>query len=386
MEAKNIVKVGSRKSQLALIQTNSIINHLKKLNPHLTFEIISMQTTGDKVLDAALSKIGEKNLFTRELEVALEKKEVDFVVHSLKDLPTLLPEGLLIGCVYKRDSPFDAVVMHPSNAGKKLEDLPAGSVIGTSSLRRAAQLSRKFPDFQFENIRGNLNTRFRKLDEDNKYSAIILAEAGLHRMGWQDRISQVLDKDTCMYAVSQGAMAVECRANDPFTLGLLSQIHDPETVIQCVAERAFLKKLEGGCSVPVSAYTEVKDGKLSLTGGVFSIDGTQGRIESVCKDLPKSIEEKEKINISPNGPRQFAGIVGNEKVSIETLEVAQEVGEEIAELMLNSEAKDILANAKAETKAAIIAEKQRKEAEKKKNEAEKIQTNGHANLVTANGH
>lgn len=377
METKTVVKVGSRKSQLALIQTNSIINHLKKLNPNLTFEVISMQTTGDKVLDAALSKIGEKNLFTRELEIALEKKEVDFVVHSLKDLPTALPEGLLIGCIYKRDSPYDAVVMHPSNAGKKLEELPEGSVIGTSSLRRAAQLSRKFPHFKFENIRGNLNTRFRKLDEDNKYSAIILAEAGLHRMGWPDRISQVLDKDTCMYAVSQGAMAVECRNNDPFTLGLLSQIHDPETVIQCVAERAFLKKLEGGCSVPVSAFCEIKNGKLSLTGGVFSIDGTRGRIETVSESLPDSYEEKEKPVISPNGPREFAGIVGNEKVSVATLEIAQKVGLGLAQLLLNSEAKDILANAKAETAAAIIAEKQRKEAEKMRNGAEKVTTNGH---------
>uniref|UniRef100_A0A8W8L5J7 hydroxymethylbilane synthase n=1 Tax=Magallana gigas TaxID=29159 RepID=A0A8W8L5J7_MAGGI len=302
METKSVVKVGSRKSQLALIQTNTIINQLKKLNPNLSFEVISMQTTGDKVLDAALSKIGEKNLFTRELELALEKKEVDFVVHSLKDLPTALPEGLLIGCIYKRDSPYDAVVMHPSNAGKKLEDLPEGSVIGTSSLRRAAQLARKFPHFKFENIRGNLNTR----------------------------ISQVLDKDTCMYAVSQGAMAVECRNSDPFTLSLLSQIHHPETVIQCVAERAFLKKLEGGCSVPVSAFSEVKDGKLSLTGGVFSIDGKQGRIEYACDSLPESIEEKEKPTVSPNGPREFAGIVGSEKVSIATLEVAQRVGLQVA--------------------------------------------------------
>ncbi|XP_048777112.2 porphobilinogen deaminase-like isoform X1 [Ostrea edulis] len=359
---------------LALIQTNTVINHLKKLNPHLTFEIISMQTTGDKVLDAALSKIGEKNLFTRELEVALEKNEVDFVVHSLKDLPTVLPEGLLIGCIYKRDSPYDAVVMHPSNAGKKLEDLPDESVIGTSSLRRAAQLARKFPKFIFENIRGNLNTRFKKLDEDNKYSAIILAEAGLHRMGWQDRISQVLDKNSCMYAVSQGAMAVECRNNDSFTLSLLSQIHDPETVIQCVAERAFLKKLEGGCSVPVSAFSEIKDGKLSLTGGVFSIDGTRGKIETVCLDLPESIKETDELIISPNGPRQFAGVVGNREVSIATLEVAQEVGDQVADLMLKSEAKDILANAKAETAAAIIAEKQRKDAEKLRNG---VKANGH---------
>ncbi|XP_048777111.1 porphobilinogen deaminase-like isoform X2 [Ostrea edulis] len=374
METKSVVKVGSRKSQLALIQTNTVINHLKKLNPHLTFEIISMQTTGDKVLDAALSKIGEKNLFTRELEVALEKNEVDFVVHSLKDLPTVLPEGLLIGCIYKRDSPYDAVVMHPSNAGKKLEDLPDESVIGTSSLRRAAQLARKFPKFIFENIRGNLNTRFKKLDEDNKYSAIILAEAGLHRMGWQDRISQVLDKNSCMYAVSQGAMAVECRNNDSFTLSLLSQIHDPETVIQCVAERAFLKKLEGGCSVPVSAFSEIKDGKLSLTGGVFSIDGTRGKIETVCLDLPESIKETDELIISPNGPRQFAGVVGNREVSIATLEVAQEVGDQVADLMLKSEAKDILANAKAETAAAIIAEKQRKDAEKLRNG---VKANGH---------
>ncbi|KAK3107643.1 hypothetical protein FSP39_019051 [Pinctada imbricata] len=371
MSEKRVVKVGSRKSQLALVQTNSIIRKLKDLNHDLEFEIISMQTTGDKVLDAALSKIGEKNLFTRELEVALEKHEVDFVVHSLKDLPTTLPPGMVIGCVHRRDSPYDAIVMHPSNKGKHLEDLPDGSVIGTSSLRRASQLARKFPRLKFENIRGNLNTRFRKLDEDDKYAAIVLAEAGLYRMGWSDRVSQVLKSDICMYAVAQGAMAVECREGDELTIGLLSQIHDPNTTMQVVAERAFLRKLEGGCSVPVCVDTEVTETQVRLTGGIYSIDGSRGKVDTVTKPLPtgepKPTVEEKGIYLS------YAGIVGHPQLSHEALQTCQDVGEELADIMLQSEAAEILKEAKRETAKAVIAEKQRKEAEKRMRELNELQ-------------
>lgn len=356
------MKVGSRKSQLALIQTNTIIAKLKELKPDHDFEIVTMTTTGDKILDSALSKIGAKDLFTRELELALESGEVDFVVHSLKDLPTRIADNLVIGCVYKRDSEFDAVVMHPKHKGKKLADLPAHSVIGTSSLRRAAQLQRKFPDFKFESIRGNLNTRFKKLDEDDKYDAIVLAEAGLRRMGWDDRIAQVLDPSECMYAVSQGAMAVECRTGDEKTLDLLSVIHDQDTAICCIAERAFLKQLEGGCSVPVCVHSNLTDSQITLKGGVFSIDGSQCVIDSVTKDIPQEPAAKK---CSTNGIT-FSSIVHG-SIDLALCQTAEAVGIELANKLLATEAATILAEAKAQTAKAVLEEKARKEQEAAKN-------------------
>ncbi|XP_011782319.1 PREDICTED: porphobilinogen deaminase isoform X3 [Colobus angolensis palliatus] len=246
---------------LARIQTDSVVATLKALYPSLQFEIIAMSTTGDKILDTALSKIGEKSLFTKELEHALEKNEVDLVVHSLKDLPTVLPPGFTIGAICKRENPHDAVVFHPKFVGKTLETLPEKSVVGTSSLRRAAQLQRKFSHLEFRSIRGNLNTRLRKLDEQQEFSAIILATAGLQRMGWHNR-------------VGQGALGVEVRAKDQDILDLVGVLHDPETLLRCIAERAFLRHLEGGCSVPVAVHTAMKDGQLYLTGGVWSLDGS----------------------------------------------------------------------------------------------------------------
>lgn len=351
-------KVGSRKSQLALIQTNTIIDALKEKKPDHTFEVVTMSTTGDKILDSALSKIGAKDLFTRELELALERKEVDFVVHSLKDLPTRIADNLVIGCVFRRDSALDAVVMHPKHAGKLLSDLPEYSVIGTSSLRRAAQLQRKFPTFMFENIRGNLNTRLKKLDDDNKYDAIILAEAGLARMGWQDRISQVLSPEECMYAVSQGAMSVECRADDEKTLKLLSCIHDQDTVLSCIAERAFLKTLEGGCSVPVSVHSTLTKSQISLTGAVFSIDGKQCVVHSITKDFTKeTVEEKQTTN-----GHTFSAIVSGH-IDVALCQVAELAGTELAKRMLQTEAKNILEIAKEQTAKAVIEEQMRKERE-----------------------
>ncbi|XP_011820310.1 PREDICTED: porphobilinogen deaminase isoform X1 [Mandrillus leucophaeus] len=269
-----VIRVGTRKSQLARIQTDSVVATLKALYPGLQFEIIAMSTTGDKILDTALSKIGEKSLFTKELEHALEKNEVDLVVHSLKDLPTVLPPGFTIGAICKRENPHDAVVFHPKFVGKTLETLPEKSVVGTSSLRRAAQLQRKFSHLEFRSIRGNLNTRLRKLDEQQEFSAIILATAGLQRMGWHNRVGQILHPDECMYAVGQGALGVEVRAKDQDILDLVGVLHDPETLLRCIAERAFLRHLEGGCSVPVAVHTAMKDGQLYLTGGVWSLDGS----------------------------------------------------------------------------------------------------------------
>ena len=278
-----IVKIGSRSSELAMIQARTVQAALQDLYPLIAFEIVTMKTIGDKILDTALPKIGQTNLFTKELEVALEAGQVDMIVHSLKDLPTALPPGMTLSVIYKRDSPTDAVVLHPRHRGLKLETLPSGSIVGTSSLRRTAQLKRNFPGLVFQSVRGNLNTRLRKLDEGCgeagdglKYDALVLATAGLVRMGWQDRLEQELDSSSCMYAVGQGALAVETRESDRRINKLLLPLNHPQTFICCTTERAFLRKLEGGCSVPVGVYSEIgPDNVLSLEGAVFSLDGSE---------------------------------------------------------------------------------------------------------------
>jgi len=192
--ATRTVRIGSRKSQLALVQTHWVQAELSKAFPDITFEVSTMETQGDKILDVALSKIGDKGLFTQELEDDMLSGDIDFAVHSLKDLPTNLPEGLRLGCVTKREDPADALVVHPKHQDKQLDTLPEGAVIGTSSLRRLAQLRHHYPHFKFKDIRGNVNTRLRKLDE-GEYDAIVLAAAGLNRLDMSDRIHQILSSD-----------------------------------------------------------------------------------------------------------------------------------------------------------------------------------------------
>lgn len=356
MTEERIVRVGSRKSELALIQTRTVIELLKRRNPDLKFETITMNTTGDKILDSALSKIGEKSLFTRELEDALLSKKVDFCVHSLKDLPTEIPPGLVIGAVLKRDNPYDAVVMHPKFSGKKLNDLPPGSVIGTSALRRAAQLQRKYPHFKIENIRGNLNTRFRKLSEEGStYAAIILAVSGLERMNWHNLISEVLDPEDCMYAVSQGALGVECRAGDAATLQLLSELHDLDTALSCVAERSFLRTLEGGCSVPVSVFSEKTDDKLLLKGGVFSICGTQAVKKEMTVDLTAS-DDAETSDADCRVANGYITIMCHQPANHIRFRNAMKLGRDLALSMIEAGADTILKAAKNKTKEDILAE------------------------------
>eukprot|EP01134_Creolimax_fragrantissima_P005274 CFRG5274T1 len=301
-----VICVGSRKSQLALLQTNKVVAMLQKENPTTKFKVITMDTMGDLVLDTALSKIGEKSLFTKELEVALHNKQVDFLVHSLKDLPTTLPEGMDVGAYCARDNAYDCVLMNPKNHAEKitLADLPAGSVVGTSSLRRIAQLKRAYPALKFEDIRGNLNTRLRKLDSPEPsttstptpvYDAIILARAGIDRMGWETRVSQMLTAENCLFAVGQGAMAVECRQDDAFIKNLLDPINCKVTALVCRAERSLMRSLEGGCSAPLgvdSTYDEEKS-VLSLTGGVFSLDGSKYVIETITGEVKNAAAAEE---------------------------------------------------------------------------------------------
>ncbi|KAM4743114.1 porphobilinogen deaminase-like isoform 2-T2 [Anableps anableps] len=340
-KVSRVIRIGTRKSQLARIQTDSVADKLKELYPDVHLEIVAMSTIGDKILDTALSKIGEKSLFTKELENALERNEVDLVVHSLKDLPTSLPAGFTIGAVLKRENPHDAVVLHPNNAGKCLDTLPEKSVVGTSSLRRAAQLKKRFPHLEFKDIRGNLNTRLKKLDEKDDFAAIILAAAGLKRMGWENRISMILEPEDCMYAVGQGALAVEVRARDADILEMVSVLHDPDTVLRCIAERAFLKQLEGGCSVPVAVHTEVKDTQvgmlLYLTGAVYSLDGSESLKETMQTSVAPGDKSLEKVDERV----QRVGVTAI-KLPVEAQDAAERLGVDLANLLLSKGAKEIL--------------------------------------------
>ncbi|XP_055735460.1 porphobilinogen deaminase-like [Salvelinus fontinalis] len=336
-KVSRVIRIGTRKSQLARIQTDSVAEKLKGLHPDVHMEIVGMTTTGDKILDTALSKIGEKSLFTKELETALERNEVDLVVHSLKDLPTTLPPGFTIGAVLKRENPHDAVVLHPKNMGKSLDTLPDKSVIGTSSLRRAAQLKKRFPHLEFKDIRGNLNTRLKKLDEKDDFSAIILAAAGLSRMGWESRVSQILGPEDCMYAVGQGAIAIEVRAKDKDILEMVSVLHDPNTVLRCIAERAFLRRLEGGCSVPVAVHTEVKGSQLYLTGAVYSLDGS----DSLKETMQTSIASDNKVEERVDEWVQRVGVTANNMPG-PAQDASETLGLDLANLLLSKGAKEIL--------------------------------------------
>ncbi|MFM6193243.1 MAG: hydroxymethylbilane synthase [Planktothrix sp.] len=266
------VRIASRKSQLALVQTYWVQGELQKHFPEITFEVQTMSTQGDKILDVALAKIGDKGLFTKELEVGMLNGDSDIAVHSLKDLPTRLPEGLMLGCVTEREDPADALVVHENHKDKQLETLPAGAIIGTSSLRRLAQLRHHYPHLEFKDIRGNLNTRLQKLD-DGEYDAIILAVAGLTRLGMSDRIHQVIAPEISLHAVGQGALGIECREGDEDILEIIKVLEHTPTAQRCYAERAFLRELEGGCQVPIGVNTVINGDQLTLTGMVASLDG-----------------------------------------------------------------------------------------------------------------
>ncbi|NJR68908.1 MAG: hydroxymethylbilane synthase [Synechococcales cyanobacterium CRU_2_2] len=267
------VRIASRKSQLALVQTHWVQGELQRAFPDRQFEVCTMSTQGDKILDVPLAKIGDKGLFTKELEVKMLNHEADFAVHSLKDLPTNLPEGLILGCVTEREDPADALVVHEKFRDQQLETLPAGAVVGTSSLRRLAQLRHHYPHLSFKDVRGNLNTRLAKLDA-GEYDALILAYAGLHRLGMGDRIHQTIPSEISLHAVGQGALGIECREGDAGILEVLKVLEHTPTAQRCRAERAFLRELEGGCQVPIGVNTVIAGDRLVLTGMVAKLDGS----------------------------------------------------------------------------------------------------------------
>ena len=266
------LRIASRRSQLAMVQTNWVKAELEKAHPGLTITVEAMATQGDKILDVALAKIGDKGLFTKELEAQMLVGRADIAVHSLKDLPTKLPEGLMLGCITEREDPADALVVNAKNANHRLDTLPEGAVVGTSSLRRLAQLRHHYPHLSFKDVRGNVITRLEKLDSGD-YDCLILAAAGLERLGFGDRIHQIIPGDISLHAVGQGALGIECVEDKPEVLEIIKVLEHTTTSRRCLAERAFLRELEGGCQVPIGVNSQISNEELTLTGMVASLDG-----------------------------------------------------------------------------------------------------------------
>ncbi|MFA6014600.1 MAG: hydroxymethylbilane synthase [Gallionellaceae bacterium] len=261
--------IASRESALAMWQAEHIRDRLRALYPQTDVSILGMTTQGDQILDVTLSKIGGKGLFVKELETALENGSADIAVHSLKDVPMHLPEGFVLACIGKREDPRDAFV---SNKFENLASLPAGSVVGTSSLRRESQLRARFPHLDIQPLRGNVQTRLRKLDE-GQYAAIILAAAGLKRLGLGARIRAEISSEESLPAVGQGALGIEIRANRADLEALLRPLHDAETAACVFAERAMSRALAGSCQVPLGGFAEVQGNTLRMRGFVASPDG-----------------------------------------------------------------------------------------------------------------
>lgn len=286
MKRKKVI-IGSRKSKLALWQANYIAERLTGEYPELEVVIEKMVTTGDKILDVPLAKIGGKGLFTKELEQAMLEQQIDLAVHSLKDMPTQLPEGLTLAAITHRVDAGDALV---SKDYDSLDALPQGAKVGTSSLRRKAQLLQYRPDLSIHDLRGNVDTRLRKLDE-GEFDAIVLAAAGLKRLGWEARISEILPPAICLPAVGQGALAIEARAEDTEILELLSFLNDENTRWAAEAERAYLHKVEGGCQIPIGVYGQVEGTTLKLEAAILSVDGSR----QVRKTISGSVLEAAKL-------------------------------------------------------------------------------------------
>ncbi|PIZ41875.1 hydroxymethylbilane synthase, partial [Candidatus Aquicultor secundus] len=262
--------LGTRGSKLALWQSEHVASILQE-KAGVEVELKIIKTQGDKILDVALSRIGDKGLFVKEIETALLECEADLAVHSSKDVPTQIPEGLTLGAFLKRVDPRDVLI---SKSGQGLDALPAGSVIGTSSLRRIAQILHRRPDLKIEDVRGNLDTRLRKMD-DGLFDAIVLAAAGLDRMGWAEGITERIPSDVMLSAVGQGAIAVEVREGDEDMRELMTYLEDPATRAAVTAERALLRELEGGCQIPIGALGVLEDGVLKLDGMVAGLDGSR---------------------------------------------------------------------------------------------------------------
>ena len=268
MKSHKII-IGSRGSQLALWQANWVKSQLENLHGNADISIRVITTSGDKIKDVPLSKIGGKGLFVKEIEEALLAKEIDLAVHSMKDVPIEIPSQLEISIITKRENPLDALI---SKNGKKLADLPQGATIGTSSLRRSSQLLNYRNDFKIHPLRGNVDTRLKKVEE-GKYDAILLASAGLNRLGWSNRITEEISHEIIIPAMGQGALGIETRLGDTKTYNFISSLNHEQTNYEVSTERALVGKLDGGCQVPIGAYAKTEDNLITLKGLVASLDG-----------------------------------------------------------------------------------------------------------------
>ncbi len=266
------IRIGTRGSELALWQTRHVKTLLEERFPEIVIDVQTIKTTGDKILDAPLAKIGDKGLFTKELETALLDERIDLAVHSFKDVPTTIPEGLAIGAVLEREDVRDVFIGHPRNPNQLFTTLPRDAVIATGSLRRTCQILSARQDIQIVDIRGNLNTRIKKLDESN-WDGMILAKAGVTRLGWTQRITEILPCEIMLPAVGQGALAIEMRNGDKRIEKFLRVLHHLPTALTVTAERSLLRHLEGGCQIPIGAYGQVRGNELRLDAVIGSLDG-----------------------------------------------------------------------------------------------------------------
>ena len=324
------ITIATRKSPLALWQAETIRDVLLKLHPHIAVELLPMSTLGDKILDAPLAKVGGKGLFVKELETALLDGRADIAVHSTKDVPMALPDGLTLGVICEREDPLDALVLPLALDGSapkitSLDDLPVGAIVGTSSLRRQCQLQQLRPDIKCESLRGNVNTRLAKLDA-GKYDAIILAAAGLRRLGFADRISYSIKPKHLLPAVAQGALSIELRSNDADTQALIQPLHDFDSALCVLAERAMNCRLQGGCQVPIAGFAELgPNNSLTLEGRVGAIDGSQLLIE------------QHQITFNINGD-----VDSDIENNIQRVIQAEQLGETIADRLLARGARALL--------------------------------------------
>jgi hydroxymethylbilane synthase len=301
------VIIGSRGSPLALWQANWVKDLLQEHHSDLAVDIKIIKTSGDKIQDVPLAKIGGKGLFVKEIEEGLLKREVDFAVHSMKDMPIIFPVNLCIACVTKRENPFDALI---SRNDIKLDDLPKGAKIGTGSLRRMSQLLYYRPDLNLVPLRGNLETRLKKLETEG-LDAIILAAAGLIRLGWSDRITEIIPPEILLPAMGQGAVGIETRKNDVDNQILLADMDDEETHYALDAERALVSQLEGGCNVPIGSFATLNGDQITLKGLVASLDG-------------KTIYKKELTDLKTNAV-SLGRKMGNELIEMGADRIMQEI-------------------------------------------------------------
>jgi len=274
------IKIGTRGSKLALWQANWVKSTLEAHHPSLKTELVIIKTKGDKILDVPLAKVGGKGLFVKEIEDALLNRHIDIAVHSMKDMPAEIPDGLCIGAIPERETPYDVLI---SKKGLPLSELKPGATIGTSSLRRAAQILLARPDLVIKSLRGNLDTRLRKLENED-YDAVILAAAGVKRLGLDSRITEYLNENIMLPAVGQGALCVEIRQNDQRIDSIVAALEHPQTRSVVMGERAFLKRLEGGCQVPMAAHGKIEHNTFTLCGLVATLDATTVIKETLSGD------------------------------------------------------------------------------------------------------